>query len=47
MKKNTDQPKASESKPELNPNAKVDLKSLPMKELLEKTGFITGWSQSG
>ena len=38
MKNNIDRPKASESKPELNPNAKVDMKSLPMKELLEKLG---------
>jgi len=38
IKTTTDKPKVPESKQELNPNAKVDLKSLPMKELLEKLG---------
>ena len=38
MKGNADQPKAPESKPELQPNAKDDLKSLPMPELQAKLG---------
>jgi H+-transporting ATPase len=43
MKSNADQPKASESKP----NAKDDLKSLPMAELKKKLGFSpNGLSQA-
>jgi H+-transporting ATPase len=38
MKPNTDQPMAPESKPGSRPNAKDDLKSLPMPELQEKLG---------
>ena len=38
MKSNTDQPKTSESKEGLKPNAKDDLKSLPMSELEKKLG---------
>jgi H+-transporting ATPase len=38
MKLNTDQPKAPESKPGSKPNAKGDLKSLPMPELQAKLG---------
>ncbi len=38
MKPNTDQPKAPESKPGSKPNAKDDLKSLPMPELQTKLG---------
>ncbi|MEJ2711512.1 MAG: HAD-IC family P-type ATPase [Anaerolineales bacterium] len=38
MKSNTDQPKTSESKEGLKPNAKDDLKSLPLPELEKKLG---------
>jgi H+-transporting ATPase len=38
MKPNTDQPKVPESKPGSNPDAKDDLKSLPMSELQAKLG---------
>jgi H+-transporting ATPase len=38
MKPNADQPTAPESKPGLTPNAKDDLKSLPMPELQAKLG---------
>jgi H+-transporting ATPase len=38
VKPNADQPKASESKPGSKPNAKDDLKSLPMPELQAKLG---------
>src|SRR5664279_5476961 len=38
IKTPTEKPKVPEAKQELNPNAKVDLKSLPMKELFEKLG---------
>jgi H+-transporting ATPase len=38
MKLNIDQPKAPESKPGSKPNAKDDLKSLPMPELQAKLG---------
>jgi H+-transporting ATPase len=38
MKPNADQPKASESKPGSKPDAKDDLKSLPMSELQAKLG---------
>lgn len=36
MKLDTDQPKSPESKPGLRPDAKNDLKSLPMAELQTK-----------
>ena len=36
MKTNNNEPKATESKPELNPNSKLDLKSIPMEELFKK-----------
>lgn len=38
MKPNTDQPTAPESTPGAQPNAKDDLKSLPMPELQAKLG---------
>ena len=38
MEPNSDQPKAPESKPESRPNAKDDLKSLPMPELQAELG---------
>ena len=38
MKQSSGQAKVPESTQELNPNAKVDMKSLPMKELFEKLG---------
>jgi H+-transporting ATPase len=38
MKTVADQPKASESKPGSKPNAKDDLKSLPMPEVEKKLG---------
>jgi H+-transporting ATPase len=38
MEPNTDQPKASGSKPGSNPTAKDDLKSIPMPELQAKLG---------
>jgi H+-transporting ATPase len=38
MEPNADQPKAPESKPGSNPNAKGDLKSLPMPEVEKKLG---------
>lgn len=42
MKPNTDQPDTTESKPGSTPNAEVDLKSLPMPELLAKLGASPG-----
>ena len=38
MKPNADQPKAPESKPGSKPNAKDDLKSLPLPEVEKKLG---------
>ena len=38
MEPNANQPKAPESKPGSNPNAKDDLKSLPLAEVEKKLG---------
>ena len=38
METNADQPKAPESKPDAHPDAKDDLKSLPLAEVEKKLG---------
>ena len=42
MKPNAAQPKAPESKPGSKPNAKDDLKSLPLAEVEKKLGVVAG-----
>ncbi|MGO9124399.1 MAG: cation-transporting P-type ATPase [Terriglobales bacterium] len=47
MKPNADQPKAPESKPGAKPNAKDDLKSLPLPEVEKRLGSsLDGLSQA-